>query len=96
MATYYAIVDRSIHFEENTTGTIEIVGVLKPDPLVADTDEFPYSKRFPMLYVYKALYNLLPGNAGELYEQKYEDALRNAKANIGKEHSLGRIIPMEI
>lgn len=93
---FYALTGREIHFQDDVTGTLKIVGIRKTSVVSSDSDMVEYGSEYPLVYVYKILEVLCKEPVSKIFEKKYRDHITEARRNLSKQSRFGRTFPVEI
>jgi hypothetical protein len=93
---FYAFPGREIHFQDDTTGILKIVGIRRNDNISNDSDILLIADEYPLVFVFKVLENLTKEPVSSIFRKKYEEALIKARRNLDKQQRFGRTFPRDI
>lgn len=93
---FYALTNREIHFQDDVTGIIKIIGTRKSEDVSGDNDSVLFADEYPLIYVYKVLEILCKEPVSGIFAKKYKDHIIEARRNLAKQSRFGRTFPMDI
>jgi hypothetical protein len=93
---FYALTGREIHFQDDITGIIKVIGIRKTSTVSTDNDTVEYGTEYPLIYVYKILSVLCKEPVSKIFKKKYDDHITEARRNLSKQTRFGRTFPVEI
>lgn len=93
---FYALTNKEIHFQDDITGFIKIIGVRRSEGVSSDNDTVLFADEYPLIYVYKILEILCKEPISGIFAKKYRDHIIEARRIMAKQSRFGRTFPMDI